>query len=723
MRVLSVRRLKGVSAWSATAAIQAVISDVPDGTVCPGHVRRLKCQLENLCVPPHLAKVGSAGRRAGRRALPTAGELAIDLAGELQFLCGEFHGTREALRASSPNTWNTVLECREFALAEACLRAAVDLVHSLYLGQEVDLAESYCTLLATAEEVSSVSSPELVIAAARERGIPVFRLGPDNAFRLSPDEVLQLGEGIHQRRLHPWGAMTDRTSYLAGHLANDKAFVKALWAQYGIPVSEGRTVTDETEAVEAAAMLDGPVVVKAMDADCGRGLTLLPSSPDEVRNAYIKAQAASTCGSAIVERYLPGAWHRLLVIEGRLVAALRREPASIIGDGEHTIRELVARANRDVRRGPDDRWPLRVLSLEEPELEALATAGLTPDSVVVAGRRVGLRISTAAAAGAESIDVTDCVHPETRALAIDAVKLLGLDIAGLDLIATDISRPLREQQGGFLEINEQPAIFMHAAPLCSPPRPVGEAIVESLFPLGHSGRVPLVVFIGGQLASRAAAALAEKLARTSRGVGLSTPEETRLDVRNITPLTSALPERLELLLRHPRTELAVVSAPLQDVLHSGLGTDRCTVLVLAEGSGAKIGDDHTHDETSRLVRRLIAAARRCVANTQDTNWQPWITIGSLDVCLVGSHDDESRICDHLKAGGVAAFFEPAGIIYQTGGRQPQFFPAGGQMDDDGGPDNPLARALATAAWISLTRIVGTTGEPDAVTYSGSRTRE
>ncbi len=708
MRVLSVRNLKGISAWSAAAALHAVIGDVPEGTVCPGCVRRLEYQLERLCVPPYLART-AAGRRSRPRPLQTAGDLAVNLAGELQYLCGEFHGVRHAHRTTSPRVWNAVLECREFALADACLRTAIDVVSTLLIGNDFDLADTYRTLLATAEEVCPMSSPGLVVAAARDRGIPVFRLGPDNAFCLSPDEVLQLGEGIHQRRLHPWGTMTDRTGYLAGHLANDKAFVKALWAQYGIPVPEGRTVSDEAGAIQAAAALGGPVVVKAVDADCGHGLTLRPSSPDAVSAAFTRAQAASTSGKVIVERYLPGAWHRLLVVDQRLVAALRREPAGIFGDGRHTIRELIERSNRDVRRGPDDRWPLRFLCLEETEMENLAAAGVTPDSILPAGKRMPLRVTATASAGAESFDVTDRVHPETRGLALDAVKLLGLDIAGLDLIATDISRPLREQQGGFLEINEQPAIFVHAAPLCSPPRPVGEAIIESLFPCGSTGRVPLVVIIGRHLAHQAAASLAQALACTGRIVGLSTPERTQLDDRTVTPLSAALPDRLELLLRHPRTELAVVSATLPDVLHSGLGTDRCTVLVLAEGIGGNPEDDLARHELERLVRRLLGAARHSVVNIGDPTWQPCVAIGAPEICLVGPHDEESGIGEHLTAGGTAALFEPDGVVIQAGGNQPQFYPMGDWTKGCEGPDDRLAHALATAACVSLTRSSGTIG--------------
>jgi cyanophycin synthetase len=266
---------------------------------------------------------------------------------------------------------------------------------------------------------------------------------------------------------------------------------------------------------------------------------------------------------------------------------------------------------------------LQFLSLDETELGNLAAAGLTPDSVLPSGTRVFLRETASAASGAESFDVTEQVHPETEKLALDAVGLVGLDIAGLDIIADDISQPLSAQHGAFLEINEQPGIFMHAAPLCSPPRPVGEAIVESLFPGGHKGRIPLVVVIGRQVADSVARWLADTLANTGRVVGLSTPEATQLNGRLFMPASSELPDRLSVLLRHPRTEMAVVSAPLEDVLHSGLGTDRCTVLVLLDGlhSSSGNGQSGSRRDIDRLLERLLRSATRCVVNAADPLWQ------------------------------------------------------------------------------------------------------
>ena len=715
MKILNLRHLSGISAWSDVSALQAILGDLPECDVAAELALNLSGQLERLCVPPHVAQAAAGSRQ--RRPVPRKpADLVVDLAGELQFLCGEFHGAREALHTLAIGVCHVVLECREFALAEACLHAALDVVDTLLLGQEPHLAETYAALLATADEVCPVSSPGLVISAAYDRGIPVFRLGPDQAFCLSPDQVLQVGEGIHQRRLHPWGTMTDRTGFLAGHLANDKAFVKALWSQYGIPVPEGLVVTNDCEARLAAAKLGGPVVVKPIDAECGRGLTQRPTTPEAVTAAFFHAQAVSPSGHVIVERCLPGTWHRLLVVDRRIVAALRREPACVVGDGQHTIQELVASANHDRRRGPDHRWPLRFLSLEATELENLAAVGLTPQTVLSPGQRAALRESASAASGAESIDVTEILHPETQRLALEAVQLVGLDIAGLDLIAEDISRPLDEQNGGFLEINEQPGIFLHAAPFCSPPRLVGEAIVESLFPDGHNGCIPLVVVIGCHIADRVAELLAERLANNGRVIGLSTPYVTQLDSRTLQPASPAIPDRLNLLLRHPRTEMAVVSAPLLDILHSGLGTGHCTVLVLADGlchSAGNHGDELQH-EIDRLLRRLLRTANRCVVNTADPLWSNCLTTGSPKVCLVASEADHPSVCDHLTAGGAAAIFEPAGLVLQAGGMQPKFYPAQDRPRDCECSTDRLADALATAAWVSLTRTLGTNGGGEVI---------
>ena len=709
MRILNVRHLNGISAWFEKAAVWAVVGNLPDGSIDDDRLLSLACELQGLCLPPYLAQVATGSRKDCQIPRDPA-ELVVDLAGKFQFLCGEFHGAR-LVRPASAGARTVVLECRAFALAEACLRASVATVNALFSGREPALSEKYTELLALAEQFSTASLPGLVISTALDRGIPVVRLGPDHAFNLSPDEVLQLGEGVHQKRLHPWGTMTDRTGFVAGHLANDKAFVKTLWSQYGIPVPEGSVVTDECGAQRAAETMGGPIVIKPVDAESGRGLTLRPATPQAVSAAFFHAQAASASGQVLVERFVAGAWHRLLVINQRLVAAVRREPASIVGDGRHTIRELVALANRDRLRGPDHRWPLRFLSLDETELENLAAAGLGGESVLPSGARAFLRQTASAASGAESFDVTEHVHPETARLAVEAAGLVGLDIAGLDLLCGDIRQPLSQQQGAFLEINEQPGIYMHAAPLCSPPRPVGEAIVESLFPGGRDGRVPLVVVVGRGLADSVAEFLASLLASAGRVIGLSTPEATRLDEWSVLPGSPDIPERLSVLMRHPRTEAVVVSAPLEDIVQSGLGTDRCTVLVLVGGPADCTGNGQAElrDDADRLLERLLRSASRTVVNISDSFWQKSELTCRRDVCLVARQEDLPSLSEHVSAGGTAAVLETGGMSLQTGGAPPQFFPAEYEDESREALDTGLAGAIAMATYVSFTRIVGTAG--------------
>lgn len=709
MIIGEIRHLRGVNAWSEVAALHAVLRDLPEGPFSRENELWLEDQFRQLCVPPQIAHA-AARRRQRSPAVREAAEVVLELAGEMQFLCGEFHGLGEVSRNGARGVCHVALECRVFELAEACLRRSVEYLRQLLAGRASSLSDMYAALLAMAANVCPVSSPGLVISAANDRGIPVFRLGPDQVFGLAPDEVLQLGEGVHQRRLHPWGTMTDRTGFLAGHLANDKAFVKTLWSRYGIPVPAGHVVTDEIQAQQAALALGGPVVVKPIDAECSRGLTLRSTTPEEVSAAFQRAKGVSASGHILVERHHPGTWHRLLVVDQRLVAALRRETASVVGDGCHTIRELVEAANCDRRRGPDDRWPLRFLELDETEIEVLFLAGLTPDSIVAIGRRVALRITASAASGAESFDVTERVHPETVELALEAVRLIGLDVAGLDLVATDISRPLADQQGAFLEINEQPAIFLHAAPLCSPPRPVGEAIVESLFPEGQNGRIPLVVVIGNSIADQTVDLLAERLATAGRVIGLSTPARTSLGGRTVTAAGLSLPDRLQVLLRHPRTEMVVVSAPLEEVLHSGLGTDRCTILVAAEGAQTSATEsDLTRKVRGQLMNRLSMSAQRLVINTDDSDWQKWGRITSPDVCLVTSEIDNPQIGEHLTAGGIAAIAESSGVIIQAGGTQTRHYPCFEGLDGKDDDKARIAHALAHASSFLLTRTSGTTG--------------
>jgi len=301
-----------------------------------------------------------------------------------------------------------------------------------------------------------------------------------------------------------------------------------------------------------------------------------------------------------------------------MVAAVRREPARVIGDGVHSIRELVERENRDPRRGDSYEFPLFRLHLGDDERGVLANHGRTVDSIPARGEMIYLRRDPHTYHGGTNADVTDRVHPETARMAIDAALMVGLDVAGIDLIATDISRPLSEQQGVFLEVNAEPAINLHRAPVCDRPRPVIEGILDELFPHGRTGRIPVTGVIGGPNAIE----LARQLARTRRrGCSLVTADQVLLD--GIPLILDAITpgERLDALLSHPRVQSVVAQATLQDVLMEGVPWDRCRRLIIADlnssfGKGI-LGCGRMLNRACETVISTCAKRHRVILNVDD----------------------------------------------------------------------------------------------------------
>ncbi len=325
----------------------------------------------------------------------------------------------------------------------------------------------------------------------------------------------------------------------------------------------------------------------------------------------------------------------MLVVEGRLAAAVRRDPIGVVGDGRHSVRELVEQANEGAR------WETnRRLSLGDEEQTFLTRAGFTSETIPPPGVEVLLsqdRVTTYR-------NVTEQVHADTRDLACDAARVIGLDVAGLDVIALDISRPLAEQGGGFLEINAQPALAIHRAPHCDRPQAVGDAIIASLFPPPACGRVPLVIVLGGPQADEVVQLTAELLRRDGKQVATSTPEQTRWNHRLLSPLSASPADRLTTMMLHPRTEAAILRATPDEILQGGLGIDRCHVLVLADGP--RSGDA---EEWTALLRQLIQAAQRCVVNIDDPYWRKYMTASTPSTLLVSIGEAQS-----LAAGTVFA---------------------------------------------------------------------
>ncbi len=490
-------------------------------------------------------------------------------------------------------------------------------------------ADDWSQLLERAYDIRLGNTTGAIVAAAAARGIPFLRLDDES--------LVQLGQGRYQRRVRT--AITDNTGAIGNSVATDKQLTKRLLQEVGIPMPIGRTVSDALDACRAAEELGWPVVVKPGDADYGDGVSIRLTSAEQVYTAYAVARRSGE--RVLVERFVPGILYRLLVVGDQLVAAVRRESAFVVGDGRHTILELVDQATRDPHRGRERRvnecplradtasigtnaggvshdigsgvipqhdvTPWRRSGIAIGDVPAMAVGGLSNDLVPAAGQTVPLRGDVFLRSGGVQADRTYDVHPDIATLAIDAAKIVGLDIAGLDLIAEDIARSPQEQTFAILELNPEPAIILHMAPLCDPPRPVAGAIVELLFAADQTGRVPLIAVLGSRLDMDAAWRVVSERRLHGETVGLASHAGAWLNGRRLGTSRNRVGEHVRQLWRHPRTDIVVVYLTLADILCEGLPFTRCDQLIESETGRESLAE--LPELSAAEQRRALACLR------------------------------------------------------------------------------------------------------------------
>ncbi len=574
-----------------------------------------------------------------------------------------------------------VVEYEEEELARSCLESARRLCLAALGDGPLDVAVEMKKVRELALEVRLGPSTAAVVRAARQRGIPVRRLNTGS--------LVQLGHAARARRICT--AETDRTSAVAETIAQDKQLTRSLLQKVGVPVPDGRPVTDAQDAWVAAQEVGLPVVVKPQCGNHGRGVTVHLHTREQVLLAYEAARAEGQ--GVMVERFVPGADYRLLVVGDRLVAAARREPAQVVGDGRRAIAELVALVNQDSRRSDGHGTVLSIIRLDAIALTVLAEQGCTPESVLPAGQRALIRRNANLSTGGTATDVTDLVHPSVAARAVDAARTVGLDIAGIDVMATDIARPLEEQRGAVIEVNAGPGLRMHLVPSAGKPRPVGEAIVDRLFPEGQTGRIPIVAVTGVNGKTTTARLLAHLLARPGEVVGLACSDGLYISGRCIdAPATSGLGGARSLLL-NPRVSVAVLETAPEGILREGLGFDHVDVAVVTGTGweshlawrGIKTVEDLVRAE--RVLIEAVVPTGTAVLNAADP---PVAGVGNSlpGSVLIFSHDPIlpalvtqrhrggrwASVCDGtvtLGEGGQEVSLAPLACIRQTyGGRAP-----------------------------------------------------
>ena len=661
MEFLKILPLRGPNIWTYRPVLEAwldigPLEDSPSNTI-PGFYERLTAWLPTLV--EHRCGIGEHGGFLQRvREGTWPGHILEHVTLELQTLAGMQGGFGKARSTSVRGVYKVVVRSRNEQVSRAALQAGRDLVMAAIENKPFDVTATIAELREMADSLCLGPSTTCIVNAATERNIPSIRLTEGN--------LVQLGYGARQHRI--WTAETDQTSAIAESISSDKDLTKSLLQSCGVPVPEGRLVDSPEDAWEAAEDIGVPVVVKPRDGNHGRGVSTELMHREEVEAAYALALVEGS--GVIVERFVRGNEHRLLVIGGRLVAAARGESASVVGDGLATISQLIdQQINTDPRRGVTEDFPLNVVLLDDDPAVRLEIArqGFTADAIPTKGTQVIIQRN-----GNVAFDVTDVVHHEVAAAASLAARIVGLDIAGIDLVAQDISRPLAEQGGAIVEVNAGPGLLMHLKPAEGKARPVGKAIVDNLFAEGESGRIPIVGISGTNGTTLVAQIVAKLVHLSGKHVGLACGDGLYLDQRLVEKRDSATWTAAQKLLMNRNVEAAVIENSATTILTEGLGYDRCQVGVVTNIESEKHFGQHyieTHDQVYNVLRTqvdVVLSDGVAVLNAADLMVAQMAELCDGEVIFFARDFNLPVIEDHLKQGGRAVSLEADRLVLATG---------------------------------------------------------
>ncbi|VXC71485.1 cyanophycin synthetase [Massilia sp. 9I] len=594
IKFLRVTHLRGPNIWTYRPVIEAwldigELEDFPSNTL-PGFTERLTAWLPGLAA--HHCGVGYEGGFLERLRDGTwAGHILEHVVLELQNMAGMKTGFGKTRSTSQRGVYKMAFRTRDPVVGRAALDAGHALMMAAINDTPFDMAATVQELTDLVDRWCLGPSTAHIVDAATERRIPSIRLTEGN--------LVQLGHGAAQRRI--WTAETDRTSAIGEGIASDKDLTKTLLASCGVPVPEGALVRSAEAAWEEAQDIGLPVVVKPVDANHGRGVTLNLMNEADVTAAYAIAAEAGESSAVLVERFIPGNEHRLLVVGRQVVAAARGESLWVTGDGKSNVIALCdSQINIDPRRGESEEHPLgRVNPFDSEIMLDLKRQGLTPESRPQAGQKVLIQLN-----GNVADDVTDLIHPEVAHAAALAARIVGLDIAGIDLVCEDITRPLEEQRGAIIEVNSSPGLLAHIKPASGKPRNVGKAIVDHLFAQEETGRIP-VVGVTGTLGTSLIARLVGCLVHiTGKHVGVANGEGLYLDAREVSSRDSTGFEAGQRILINRTVQTAVFESNARTILAEGLPYDRCTVGIVTDMEGLDgLAEYHVHDQDA--LRNVI----------------------------------------------------------------------------------------------------------------------
>lgn len=666
MKILATSVFLGPSLYAHFPVIRQTVDlgpleDWPTGRLGPDFERALLAALPGL--EQHGCSYGEQGgfvRRLHEDQGTWLGHVFEHVTIELQNVAGAHVTFGKTRGAGEPGRYHVVFQYEQQEVGLEAANLALRLLHSL-LPAELRPADAFApgtsfdfpaerdAFIRYAQRRALGPSTASLVRAAEERDIPWLRLNKHS--------LIQFGHGRYQRRIQ--ATITSETRHIAVEIASDKEETNRILADLGLPVPRQALVYSEAEAVAAATKLGYPVVVKPLDANHGRGVSIRMLGADEVKQAFGVAREHSR--GVIVEQYIDGFDHRMLVVNGELIAVAKRMPGHVVGDGVHTIEQLVEITNQDPRRGVGHEKVLTRLEFDHQAEQMLTKAGLNRMSVPASGTIVFLRATGNLSTGGTSIDVTDIVHPDNVEMAVRAAKAIGLDVAGIDFLSPDISESYVSNRAGICEVNAAPGFRMHVAPSEGKPRDVAGPVMDMLFPPGTPSRIPIASITGTNGKTTTARMLAHIFKLAGKHVGLATTDGVYIDGHPTVEGDMTGPTSARMVLRDPSVDVAVLETARGGLLRSGMGYRKCNV-----GAVLNVQSDHlglrgvdTLDELA-LVKRIVVEVAKdtAVLNADDERCLRMADYTQAKhLCYVTMNAGNSLVKEHIQAGGRAVVLE------------------------------------------------------------------
>ena len=661
MKILRTQTLRGPNYWSIRRDKLIVmrldledLAEKPSNEI-PGFYEGLIDVLPSLV--EHYCSPGYRGGFFERVRTGTyMGHIIEHIALELQELAGTPVGFGRTRATSTPGVYNVVFEYVDEQAGRYAGRAAVRLCQSLvdtgtYSKEEFD--QDLADLRDLCNNAALGPSTETIVKEAQARNIPWLLL--------SARAMVQLGYGVHQKRIQ--ATLSSFSGILAVELACDKEGTKTILKDGGIPVPRGTVIQYLDELSAAIEEVGGfPIVIKPLDGNHGRGISIDVKTQQEAEEAYDLASAASKTRSVIVERYYKGSDHRILVINGKVAAVAERIPAHVVGDGRSTIEELIEITNQDPNRGDGHANVLTKITIDKTALNVLGKQGYELTSILAHGEIAYLRATANLSTGGIAVDRTDEIHPENVWIAQRVAKLIGLDIAGIDVVTDDIRKPLKEVDGVIVEVNAAPGFRMHVAPSRGLPRNIAAPVIDMLFPPGTPSRVPILAITGTNGKTTTSRLISHICRQTGKVVGFTTTDGVYIDDYLVEKGDNTGPYSASMILKDPTVEIAVLETARGGILRSGLAFNQCDVGVVLNVAADHlgIGDIDTIEQMAKVksvVAEVVSAEGYAVLNADDP-----LTVGMAEkvkgrVAYFSMSPDNPIIHDHIRRGGMAAIYE------------------------------------------------------------------